>query len=468
VEHTVNVARHSDPIRMTRHDPGRSALGIGPVCEDDRPMERFEVIVVGAGPAGSTTACHLASSGINTLLVERGPAPGNKNVSGGLIYAHPVASVWPDFWPGAAVERAITAHRLVMLAGQKSFGAELRDDAGVALRGLPAAYSVLRAQFDPWLAKRAEDAGAALITGVTVDGLIVDHGRVIGVRAGSDEIGADVVVVAEGSRSILLEEARLQESPRMHDVAIGVKEIIALPAATIEDRFQCDAATGTACTFVGHTAGVAGGAFLYTNRDTLSLGVVVKLDALVSRRLQPHQVLDDLKTQPQVRRLIDGGEVVEFSAQTIRRGRFEPDTRLHGDGYVVVGSAGGLLINNLLTLRGMDFAIVSGVMAARAIVGAHERGDFGAASLGAYPRLLRTTAMWRDWRTFKDAYAVMDNDRLFDVYPEFAVDVMERMLIPSGRPSKKALGALRQGMRGRVSPLAMARDMVVAARGLGL
>lgn len=452
---------------MTRHDPGRSALGIGLVPGDDRPMERFDVIVVGAGPAGSATAFHLASAGVNTLLLERASAPGSKNVSGGLIYTRPITAAWRDFWSGAAVERAITAHRLVMLAGHKSFAVELRDDEAVAPR-VPTAYSVLRARFDPWLARRAEEAGATLITGVTVDELIVDHGRVIGVRAGSDEIGADVVVVAEGSRALLLEDAKLLASPRMHDVAVGVKEVIALPAATIEERFQCDAQTGTACTFVGHTAGVDGGAFLYTNRESLSLGVVVKMDALVSRRIQPHQVLDDLRSQPQVRRLIDGGEVVEFSAQTIHRGRFEPDTPLHGDGYVVVGSAGRLLINNLLTLRGMDFAIVSGVMAARAIVRARERKDFGALSLAAYPRLLQTTAVWRDWRTFKDAYALMDNGRLFRAYPELAVHVMEQMLVPSGRPSLKALGALRRGMRGRVSPLAMAKDVVGVARGFGL
>jgi len=428
-------------------------------------MEHFDVVVVGAGPAGSATACVLAASGANVLLLERGSAPGAKNVSGGLIYARPIAAVWPDFWTGAPVERAITTHRLVMLAGAKSTTVELRDD-GASQPDLPDAYSVLRARFDPWLAKRAEDAGAALITGVTADALIVEAGRVVGVRAGSDEIGADVVVVAEGSRALLLDEAGLRGPLDAHDVALGVKEVIALPAAAIEERFQCDPETGAACTFVGHTAGVGGGGFLYTNRDTVSLGVVVKVDSLASSRLQPHQVLDDLKSQPHVRRLIEGGTVVEFSAQTTPRGRYEPETRLHGDGYVVVGSAGRLLINNLLTLRGMDFAIVSGVMAARAIIAARARQDFTAASLAAYPRLLRSTAVWHDWRTFRGAYDLMDNDRLFGAYPELAAHVLERMLAPGARPSKKALGALRQEMRGRVSPIALARDLVGIARGL--
>ncbi len=90
-------------------------------------MEKFDVIVIGAGPAGSTAGALLARAGLNVLIVERGQAAGNKNVSGGLIYSKLAAEIFPDFWNSAPVERAITAHQLVMLSESASVGMDFRS-----------------------------------------------------------------------------------------------------------------------------------------------------------------------------------------------------------------------------------------------------------------------------------------------------------------------------------------------------
>jgi electron transfer flavoprotein-quinone oxidoreductase len=123
-----------------------------------------------------------------------------------------------------------------MLSGDASVGLDFRSPE--AARPPYNAFSVLRARFDPWLAQQAEEAGAALITGVTVDSLLVENRQVIGIQAGPDQIGADVVVIAEGTRSLLLQQAGLREEFHPHDVSLGVKEIIALPEKTIEERFS--------------------------------------------------------------------------------------------------------------------------------------------------------------------------------------------------------------------------------------
>ena len=168
-------------------------------------MEKFDAIIIGAGPAGATAATLLARGGMNVLLVERGQAAGSKNVSGGLIYSKTINEIFPEFWSSAPVERAITNHQIVMLGETSSVSLDYRSEA--AAQPPYNAFSVLRASFDPWLAQQAEDAGASVITGVTVDALKVENGRVIGIQAGPDELLADVVVVAEGTRSLLLKQA---------------------------------------------------------------------------------------------------------------------------------------------------------------------------------------------------------------------------------------------------------------------
>jgi electron transfer flavoprotein-quinone oxidoreductase len=429
-------------------------------------MEKFDVIVVGAGPAGSTAASLLAKGGLSVLMVERGQAPGSKNVSGGLIYSRIAAQVFPDFWNSAPVERAITTHQLAMLSGTKSVGLDFRSQE--AAHPPYNAFSVLRAHFDPWLAKQAEEAGAALITGVTVDALLMEGGRVTGIQAGPDQIGADVVVVAEGTRSLLLKQAGLREEFHPHDVSLGVKEVIALPEKTIEERFQCSPGTGTAYTLVGNTCGIEGGGFLYTNKASLSLGIVIKIDSLYKSKMQPHQVLDQFKSHPLLMRLLDGGEVVEYSAQTVHRGGFQLMSRLYGDGYVVAGSAARLLLNNIMTLRGMDFAMISAAAAAQAILAAREQGSYSSGALASYETNLKQTSIYQDWQTFKDTYPLLENKRLFDVYPELACKVMEDLFSPTTQPASKALPILKKAIRGKASMIDLAKDGYQVSRGVVL
>lgn len=428
-------------------------------------MERFDVIVVGAGPAGASAAYHLARAGLGVLVVERGQSPGSKNVSGGILYSGPVEAMWPEFLDGAPVERKIGSDHLVMLGGRRSVAVEYRGDEQGRTN---AAYSVLRAQLDPWLAHRAEDAGAIVIASQTVDALLVDGKRVLGVKVGPDEMGADVVIIAEGTRSLLLQQAGLQPAFSPHDVALGVKEIIGFPAHVIDERFQCAPGIGAAYTMLGQTGGIEGGGFLYTNRESVSLGVVVKINSLARGGLQPHQVLEEFKSHPYVARLIEGGTILEYSAQTVHRGRYRPSAKRYGDGYLVAGSAGQLLLNNVLTLRGMDFAAVSGIVAAQTAVEAHRRGRYDQVSLSAYEKALRQTSVFKDWRTFKGAFSLMDNERLFRVYPELACSVLGQMLSAGAAPGSKALAVARKEMRGQVGLVRAGRDLLQAARGLVL
>ncbi|MDX1412877.1 MAG: FAD-dependent oxidoreductase [Candidatus Promineifilaceae bacterium] len=428
-------------------------------------MDKFDVVIVGAGPAGATAAYLLAKAGLTVVVIERGQEPGSKNVSGGLIYAQIYDEIFPRFWDEAPVERAIAGHSVVFLGKKSATAMDFRDQA---LEPPYNSFSVLRAKFDPWLAARAEEAGAMVMPGFTVDDLVVENGRVHGVRAGGDELHADVVIVAEGTRSQLLKQAGLREDYAPKDVSIGIKEVIQLPEQTITDRFQClSAGEGAAYTLVGHTAGAEGGGFIYTNRDTLSVGVVAKIDSVYRTKRQPHEILDEFKSHPFVTRLIHGGEVVEYSAQTVHRGGFHLIPQLYGDGYVVAGSAARLLLNNVMTLRGMDVAVASASAAAEAIIDAKAKDDFSAEGLASYDQYFKETSVYKDMQTFKDAYPLLENKRLFHQYPEMICSIMEDMFSVSTRPGKKGYRALRDQMKEYdVSFLDLAKDMYQISKGV--
>jgi electron transfer flavoprotein-quinone oxidoreductase len=328
---------------------------------------------------------------------------------------------------------------------------------------------VLRAKFDPWLADQAEEAGAMILSGYKVDELLIEDGRITGVKAGEDQLPADVVVVAEGTRSQLLKKAGLRDNFHAQDVSIGIKEIIKLPEETITDRFQCASANeGAAYTLVGQTDGIEGGGFLYTNKDTLSLGVVAKINSLYKSKRQPHEVLDKFKSHPFISRLIRGGDVVEYSAQTVHRGGFHLIPQLYGDGYVVAGSAARLLLNNVMTLRGMDVAVASAAAAAKAIIDAKEKEDFSAGGLSTYEQYFKETSAYQDMATFKRTYPLLENKRLFDTYPDFVCSIMEDMFSVSNEPAKNLYGSLRENMRGKVSFVDMLKDAYQIGRGIAI
>jgi electron transfer flavoprotein-quinone oxidoreductase len=300
-----------------------------------------------------------------------------------------------------------------------------------------------------------------VIPNMKVDALLKEGGRIIGIRAGDDEIGADVTVIAEGVLGLLSGEAGLREKPAAADHALGYKEVIELPAGVIEDRWRLNGGEGAAHLFLGSfTQGMMGGGFLYTNKESVALGVVVGMEDMRSRgdELESWQLLDDFKALPAVRPLVKDGVVAEYSAHAIAEGGIAKVPKLLGDGYLMTGDAAGLSLNALITVRGMDFAIASGYYAAVAIAAAKKAGDFSAAGLGSYEQSLRESFVLKDLQTSAAVPRLLENPRLFTHYPDAVTQLMTDLFTVGPGPSRKLFTTAFKGVRKYFLNVATARD----------
>ena len=390
----------------------------------------FDAIIVGAGLAGSVAALVLAREGADVLVIERGNSAGAKNVTGGRIYAHSLERIIPGFAEIAPVERRITHEKLAFMTEKGAMTMDYLngEEAGAS----QVSYSVLRSKFDAWLMAQAEEAGAQLITGIRVDNVVQRDGKVVGVEADGDILEAKVVILADGVNSLLAEKLGMAKRVDAANVAVGVKELIELPKSVIEDRFQLQGNEGAACLFAGSpTDGLMGGGFLYTNEDTLSLGLVCGLHHLKDAKKSVPQMLEDFKQHPAVAPLIAGGKMVEYSAHVVPEAGMDMQPELIGDGVLIAGDAAGMCMNLGFTIRGMDLAVAAGEAAAKAVLSAKQNNDFSRNGLASYRQHLDNGPM-RDMRMYQRLPAFLDNPRMFTRYPEMVVGVARDLFTVDG------------------------------------
>lgn len=412
-------------------------------------MEKVDVIIVGGGLAGLACAYELADTDLTVLVLERGDHSGSKNVTGGRIYLAPLEAYLPRLRQEAPLERPVMKERLTLLGGNNATTLELcRDSAEFAKSP---SYTVLRARLDRWFADLVTASGVYVIPQKCVDNLIIEGEKVTGVCLGEERIGADCVVAADGVLSFLAERAGLRGPLSPRTLAVGFKEVIELPPGVIEDRFNLGDNEGAAQLFAGDlTGGMTGGGFLYTNKNSLSLGLVVGLGSLNQQepRREVYRLLDDFRELPPVRNLIKGGNVVEYSAHLINEGGISGLPRLFTGGLLLCGDAAGLSLNMLVTVRGMEYALVSGILAGRAIKQAKAREDFSASSLACYGEMLQESFIMKEMNAFKHTLNLLENKRFITKYPAALCRLAASLLAVEATPKeglyKTAKGQIKQ------------------------
>jgi len=376
--------------------------------------EKFDVIVVGAGPAGSAAAITLAREGYNVLMLEKAQLPGQRNVSGGVLFGGFVNNLGlkdliPDFEEQAPVERKIAAHELYFIdnPSQKNGSTVYRymkldknsflTKLGLTMLNASSGYdyTVLRTRFDRWMAFRAVEEGAMLATSKTVEDLIINDGRIEGVVTQDEEVYADLVIDCSGVTSLLPEKAGIRRKLEPRDVYHGVKHIFRVSPDLIEDFFKVDGGYKTIYLIGPFMHGVVGGGFVYPNKDTISIGIVIGLNSAVdyfTKRFdeigKPFEMLAEMEDHPFLSSLLENAILLEYSAHNIPRGYKILPSKPYAPGFLVAGDALGAFYKIGALIDGMRPAIASGILAAKTFIHAKKQGDFSDRSLAVYREML--------------------------------------------------------------------------------
>jgi electron transfer flavoprotein-quinone oxidoreductase len=390
--------------------------------------DKFDAIVVGAGPAGSACAYVLAREGKNVLLVERGDSAGAKNVSGGRLYTYALEMIEPGMYLRAPLQRKIVREQIMLLGERTATTIDYFDPAFA--EKVPQSYSVVRAKLDEWFAGEAEAKGATLASGVKVDGVIEEGGKIVGIRAGEEEMRCDIVVAADGINSLIAQKAGLFADVEGHAVGVGVKETIELPDSEISARFAVKDDEGAARVAIGCTDGISGGAFLYTNKGSISLGIVFNPAQAAKQGRHIQDILQDFKMHPAILALIEGGTTVEYGAHLVPEiGYRGIPEKLHREGMVVIGDAARFGINTGLIIRGMDLAMVSGLAAAQAILAAEDTSRVGP----LYMKKLEELFLLGEERAYQNFHKVFEIPRVFREVPKLSNEAMQFLFTVDGK-----------------------------------
>ena len=373
----------------------------------------MDVVFVGGGPAGLAGAIELSRlvkrdaerggslGDLQIAVLEKSEALGEHCLSGAVINPRAMRELFPDVSPEELPFRApVTGERVYLLTESRA----LRLPTPPTMRNHGNMIASL-CEIVRWLGARAEEMGVNVFTGFPADALLVDETRVVGVRttpsgltrtgettgayAPPTDITAQVTVLTEGTRGTLA-QAWLQwqqirsDNPQIY--ALGVKEIW-------ETERPLDA--------IVHTLGwplptdAFGGSFMYPlEPNVVALGLVVGLDYR-DANLDVHELLQRMKLHPLFRPYLDGGEMAEWGAKTIPEGGFYAiPHRRHGDGALLCGDSAGFV--EVASLKGVHYAMQSGMYAARTIFEALKRGDTSAGALAPYDRMVNESYITSD------------------------------------------------------------------------
>lgn len=386
--------------------------------DTDSKIEKYDVIVVGAGPAGLTAAYFMARDGLDVLVLERGPYAGAKNCGGATIMAEHTHKLFPNFWDECQCERLITDQSYWLMTEDSVTSARFQS---ARLAAAPYnRFSVKRRNLYKWLSDKACDAGAKVVFSHTVEEVLLDNGQAVGVVVANLKCKflADIIILADGANSLLAERTGLTDRVSSEDLSLYAKETIALPPNVIEERFNLPPGQGAVIGLIGYpTAGFNGTGSIHTFRDSININVGMSVANFAKAGLNPNDLLERIKKHPYIKQLIAGGQTIEYGGALIPEGGYNSVPKLVYPGLMIVGDAGSL-VNGI---HGINLAMWSGFYAARAAYTAKINRDFGIERLSLYNELLNESFIIQDLKANAGAAKLMrDLPYSFDIYTRMA------------------------------------------------
>jgi len=385
-----------------------------------------DVLIVGGGPAGLATAIELANrlkkkgEQKQIMLIEKGSSIGSHILSGAVIRPKAFKKLltqaeYDDIPFDSKVSTDVTA--------------KLNEDGELELPFHPPYMSndgnyivASLGEVCRYLAKVAESKGVEIYTGFSVDSMIYENGKIVGVKTkdtGLDHNGnklknyqpgtivkADITILAEGTRGSLakkvIDRYDLDEGKNPQIYSLGVKELWSVPEGNIE--------AGA----VYHTFGYPlkdksefGGGFIYGLSDNrVALGLVVGLD-YQDPSFDIHGAMQVWKTHPYVKKFLEGGNIIEFGAKTLPEGGWYSIPKYYGDNFMIVGDSAGFL--STPRLKGVHLAIISGMCAGKTAAKALTQGDTSEKMLSHYEELVNNSFIYKELYPTRNMRAVMQD-----------------------------------------------------------
>jgi electron transfer flavoprotein-quinone oxidoreductase len=435
-------------------------------------MHKCEVAIVGAGPAGVACGYVLAAAGVDVVILERGEYPGAKNMFGGIFFADQMNKLVPEFYTEAPVERFVAKKHFALLINNSEVSLNI-DSGEYKKPPYNHSYIVRRSIFDKWFAGKAEEQGAKIICGTAITDFVWEGNRIVGVTAGTADdpdnvLMTDVVVCGEGANSMLSEKAGLRNRLSMRARVVAVKEVIELSKDVIDERFGLTAREGAAYEyFADATPGMLGDGFIYTNMDSVNVGIGVVISELYGRKNppSPNQLLDRFKNHPCIWPLIKGGKTLEYSAHMIPMDGYKNLPRFYTDGLMLVGDAAGF-VNNSICHEGVNMAMASGIMAAETILENRAERRYDAKTLQQYERRLKNSFVLQNMKSSRDFIDILrTNKELLNDYPHLIKDAITSYFKVSDVPKSVIKSNIIHTLRSRVSFVKAARTVLALMKG---
>ena len=405
--------------------------------EKEKYDTKFDVIVVGAGPSGVSAAITLAKANKKVLLIERGDYAGSKNMYGGIMYSHALNEIFPNFLNEAPIERITKKHNYFMMTEKEAVGVSYSDKLSKDDENI--CFTALRSKFDKWCVEEAQKAGVIYAPRTLVKNAIIKNNFVVGVKTEIEEIYGSIVIIADGANSLLAKEIGLRKDIDPKDVALAVKEVYQLDKNTINERFNLlNDKDGAMIECLGYPFNeILGLSFVYTNSDSVSVGVGITLDELAKNSLRPYDYLDQFKNHPEIAPLIKGGEMVEYCAHLIPEGGYKKIPKLYTNGAMVVGDA-AMFINNV-NFEGTNLALVSGQLAAKAAIVALDCNDVSKNTLKLYENYIKESFIYKDLKSYKNIMEEVKKRKkaFLDFYPKQATIFFKNFVEASGVEKRK-------------------------------
>jgi electron transfer flavoprotein-quinone oxidoreductase len=399
-----------------------------------------DVAIVGGGLAGISAAITAAKNGLSVIVLERGEHSGSKNVSGGRMYIHSLKKLLGDRYKDAPLELPIKKETFEIYTGKNkvSFSFENKETEN--------SYSILRSKFDAWFASEAENLGVPISYSTLVSGIDREDGGLI-IRSDRGDIKTPLVIESDGAAAFasrylgLVKEKKFKMQPVKNiegnpdfmpgQVMVGVKEIV---------DSKTDKDSGEAKTILGLSDGIKGGGFAYTNKESTSIGLTLKLDSLEAHKEKSFEIIENFRENLSI-----GGKLLEYSAHMIPFYKFENLPQRYAPNLLVTGDAAGFLINDGFTIRGMDNAIESGRLAGEAVKKISDSGDFTDTYI--YEQMLQDSFILKDMQASSRISSLFGNERTFDAYPKMMAGILERMFTVTDDPRENVKNVMRDEIK---------------------